>query len=95
MGCPETRDTLLKCFKRLMDKNNDNVITVKEIDDFVINSGCIRPRIAREITGQLVMNSCDLDRNGILNLADWSHHNSCIHTTAMIERACEFCEKCK
>jgi Ca2+-binding EF-hand superfamily protein len=96
LSCPETRDALLRCFKRLMDKNNNNVITIEEIDEFIKTSSCLNTiKIQPYITGKMIINTCDINGDGVLSLEDWSHHTSCIASENIIERVCEFCQLCK
>ena len=95
-GCPDTRDMLLKCVKRLFDKNNNNAIGKKELDTFIRTSKCIPGEDWEPfITGELIMNTCDIDKDGTLTLLDWGHHNSCIYSKDVVKRLCEFCEYCK
>ena len=95
-SCPDTRDMLLRCFKRLLDKNNNNAISRGELDEFIKNSQCIPGREWEPyITGKLIIDTCDLDGDGILTLLDWGNHNSCINSKDVVKRMCEFCEYCK
>lgn len=92
--CPEPRDNLIQCFRTLLDTNKDSIITVSEIDHFLSTQTCINENIAKHITGTIIMNTCDLNRDGQLTLSDWTMQNACVSTDQRVDMICVLCERC-
>jgi hypothetical protein len=74
-----------------LDKNNNNVISLDELDEFLKTTKCID---GQHFGAKIIMDTCDLNKDGILSIVDWSHHNACIHSNEIMNKACQFCEKC-
>lgn len=92
--CPVPRDTLIQCFRKLLDKNRDSIITVAEIDNYLATQTCIPRTVSDHLSGTILMNTCDLNRDGALTLADWTPSNACVTNPKRIEMICHLCVKC-
>lgn len=85
--CPVPRDKLLECFKQLVDYNHDNAITAAEIDLF-LGTTTMHPHL----TGAMILNMCDLTKDGVLTIADWTPPNACLRAPEKINLMCKLCE---
>jgi len=94
IACPVSRDKLVLCFSQLVDLNQDSIITATEIDFFLDHQQCIDSNIAHHISGQMVINTCDMNKDGILSIADWTRIDACIQTQHNIDYMCTICVSC-
>ena len=70
------RDGLLPCF-HLMDANHDGNITKNEIP--------------LSFSKPWFFEMCDLNSDGVLNMADWFPDNACCRTQECIYKVCNLC----
>ncbi len=94
IACPTGRDNLIQCFRSLLDSNKDSTITVSEIDYYLRTQTCLPRSVSEHITGTTIMNTCDLNRDGVLTLADWTPLNACVTKPRTAELICNLCVRC-
>lgn len=85
--CPVERDKLLECFERLVDYNHDNAITASEIDSFLLNTP-----MNQRLTGTMILKMCDINKDGVLTIADWTPPEACLRSPEKINLMCKLCE---
>lgn len=97
-ACPVPRSVLISCFRNLLDKDHNNIITEYELDKFLESEKaytCLPANLVNELAGKTIINTCDMNNDGQLSIYDWSvHHNSCINTKERIELICNICVQC-
>jgi hypothetical protein len=91
---PANRDNLIDCFRKLLDSNRDSIITVSEIDYYLRTQTCLSKVVTDHLSGTIIMNTCDLNRDGQLTLADWTPSNACVTVPKRVEMICNLCERC-
>lgn len=94
IACPTSRDNLIQCFRSLLDTNRDSSISVSEIDYYLRTQTCLPKSLSEHITGHLIMNTCDLNGDGVLTLSDWTPFNACVTNPKRVEMICNLCVRC-
>ena len=92
--CPTSRDNLIPCFQQLVDKNNDSMISIAEINSFLMSYTCINNHIYNYMNGARIMQICDLNKDGVLTLSDWTHPNACLMKNPEMTIVCNICKTC-
>ncbi len=93
-ACPVARDKLISCIETRIDLNNDKMLTALEFDTFLSSATCINRVLYRYITGQKIMEMCDVNRDGVLTLDDWTSPQGCIRTPENVNLICKLCKNC-
>lgn len=90
------RDHLLPCFRSLLDQNHDSIITRHELDAFIDQKNtCISNyNYYSYISGELIMNTCDLNKDGVLTLSDWDSPRACLVDKYVYNYISRLCGKC-
>ena len=96
--CLGSRDLLIRCFQQLIDTNRDNILTIRELDEFLSNRAgeCGVPAgVLAHLSGKLILNTCDLNGDGRLSMIDWSQQHACLTTgVGRVRFFSKMCEKC-
>jgi len=87
------RDFLLSCLKKHIDLNKNHVISIGEIDTFLLNHADIL--LFRHLDGDMIMNTCDLNGDRRLTILDWDSHNACITSKKAIKYVQKLCKEIK
>jgi len=93
-ACPGDRESLLQCFDQLLDLNHDGNLTVTELDAGFANFTAILPSqtaFTDQYNSTFIMNACDIDQDGILSPADWSHADACLQWAPSVDYICRLC----
>ena len=85
------RDFLLSCFKKHLDLNKNHVISITELDDFFLKHA--DEPLYRHLNGEMIMNTCDLNGDRRLTIADWDSHNACITSKFALKFVKNLCKK--
>ena len=88
-----TRETLLLCVKRVLDLNNDGKITTDEIKSAFPSFKM--PSSTPQECADFLINSCDINNDGILDMTDWNSTNACLLDTNLNARSAlkQICDK--
>jgi hypothetical protein len=97
--CPGNRDDLLSCFSELADANKDGNITKAEIADMYVQKKACFPVQQQTFfdffTPDYIMNNCDVNGDGVLNLVDWNDANACARSRNYVNYLCRLCYTCR
>lgn len=100
VACPVERDFLLSCLEHFLDPTHLGMVTVSSIDNFLKAqrqlgpNACIPRSILDHISGIMLVRDCDTDRDGVLNIKDWTQPNSCLTKQNHQHYVCTLCERC-
>lgn len=82
------RDILLSCFEHF-DSDNNNELSASELQNILNLANLVYP----EMTGQSLLELCDMDYNGILNIIDWNKPRACCRDEFKKMWTCNTCIK--
>lgn len=77
------RDSLLPCLKKFLDHDKNNIITEREIETFLLHY--MPSPLNLYLSGRMIINTCDLNADGVLTMVDWHHQNACLTKDYQIE----------
>lgn len=80
------REVLLSCFEHF-DSDHNNELSASEIQNILNIANVSYPGM----TGQALLELCDIDYNGILNSNDWNKIRSCCRDEIKITYTCNVC----
>jgi hypothetical protein len=93
-SCPVPRDQLLGCLRALMDKDGDGVVDQATLDSLLLKATCLPKTITDHLSGPVIMQMCDTNKDGSLTMADWTSANGCIQKPNHLYYACMLCQGC-
>jgi hypothetical protein len=94
ISCPVSRDQILGCIRTFMDPDNDGIIQPETIDSLMTKATCLPKSITNMMSGAMVLQMCDINRDGSLTMADWTAPNACVMKPNHLYYACTLCEGC-
>lgn len=94
LSCPVSRDQILGCIRQLMDSDGDGIIQPQTIDSLLSKATCLPSPITSIMSGAMIMEMCDINRDGSLTMADWTAPNACVTKPNHLYYACTLCQGC-
>lgn len=93
--CFGSRDLLIRCFQKHLDRNRDNIVDLHEMNDFLLHKtqGLLPKELIPHLTGTLIMNTCDLNKDNLLSMIDWSQRHACIKKKKYVAFFRDLCER--
>jgi hypothetical protein len=89
---PCTRQRILDCFNTHVDINGDQLITLTELQTFVVYNECALhiPQVAPTS----IMSTCDKNGDTVLSVADYDAPNGCMNSEILRSAICGWCDRC-
>jgi hypothetical protein len=83
----------------MIDLDGNGNITLTELNTTIAqNKPCFptqRPEYFAMYTPEMIMQQCDANGDGVLNMADWTHENACLKSERSINYMCRLCYVCQ
>jgi Ca2+-binding EF-hand superfamily protein len=93
--CTGDRDALMGCFENVIDTDHDGKITLIELNNTITTHKDKFPNkseaFLNRFTPAKIMQACDKDGNGYLDINDWNHADACLRRKSSIDYVCRLC----
>lgn len=80
------RDSLLPCLQLKLDPNSDGTVTLSEL------GAAIPSRYASRYSAESLMHLCDVNKDGVLTMADWNTNTSCLISPKVVNFVHKLCQ---
>ena len=89
-----TKEEAVTCILNHVDSNHDNIITVGELDNFIMEHDCDID--TSQASGLSIIEFCDFNKDGVLTGPEdvLGDGKPCLHSLGLRKQVCRLCGEC-